>query len=545
MEKHFYVIVAIIIFIVIWQFSTFAKTARLLKIFKSIFCKDSEDYKLLSQIEIERIEKTTNDSELVELLEKAKLDTQRYFYNRTSTEGENILCFKREAAKRDLVNQYSNCKGFFSENHNPVYEEIQTSINAYLDKNKNGISDFSLMKDIVDRNCDAAEEEINTQIPIPLYLGLVGTMIGILVGIGYLWISGGLSDLLNANGNDLLNTESISSSSKGVEALLGGVALAMISSILGILLTTFGSIRAKNVKSKVEKNKHVFLSWLQKELLPSLKSDVSGALIEMSRNLQEFNSTFSSNTGDLGKSLSQINESYVLQTQLLNAVKQIADKDVSLQNIQLYTALKNSTEEIGTLAKYLNNTNQYLENVKALNEKLDHYENRTQFIEYASKFYAKHENWLTENIETANRAMKDSVEKYDKSVSEALRTIQENLEIQMRNFGEIIVKQQEKLGEKTKEIDRIVDELKNLSAIKDSISKFDSATKEQNRKIDSLTQSIEKLAQIKASGGVVQQKMSRITKIAIIIGCSIVSCAGLSYLIPQIINWISELIKLL
>ena len=34
-----------------------------------------------------------------------------------------------------------------------------------------------------------------------------------------------------------------------------------------------------------------------------------------------------------------------------------------------------------------------------LNIKLDEYENRTQFIENASKFYAKHENWLTENIE--------------------------------------------------------------------------------------------------------------------------------------------------
>ncbi len=532
---HYYIIIIIIAIIVIWQFVTFSKTVNLLNVFKSIFCNNKDEYNLLNKVKIESIESAT-DSELDDMLEKAGFDSQKYHYTRFSEESGEILYFRREAAKKDLQKKYENDTGFSAQNNNPIYQEIETSINSYLESNKSGISDFSLMKDIVDRNCDAAEEEINTQIPIPLYLGLVGTMVGILVGIGHLWISGGLSDLLNI--------DSSSSGMDGIEALLGGVALAMISSILGILLTTFGSLRAKNVKAEVEKRKHVFLSWIQKELLPSLKSDVSGALIEMSRNLQSFNSTFSTNTSDFGKALSQVNESYQLQTQLLNAVKQIADKEVSLQNIQLYNALKNSTEEIGTLAQYLNNTTQYLANVKVLNEKLDNYENRTQFIEHASKFYAKHENWLTENIEMANRSMRDSVEKYDKSVSETLGKIQENLEIQMRNFADILQKQQEKLGEKTKEIDKVIDELRNLSAIKDSISKFESATKEQNKKIDRLTESIEKLAQMKSSGGVVQQKMPRMMKIAIITGCSIMSLAGLSYLIIQIVNWISELIRL-
>ena len=59
-------------------------------------------------------------------------------------------------------------------------------MNNYLDNNKSAVSDFHLMKDIVDRNCDAKEEEIQTQIPVPLYLGLIGTMSGILIGVGFL-----------------------------------------------------------------------------------------------------------------------------------------------------------------------------------------------------------------------------------------------------------------------------------------------------------------------------------------------------------------------
>lgn len=49
------------------------------------------------------------------------------------------------------------------------------------------------MKDVVERYCDAEEEEINIQQPIPLYLGLMGTMVGIIVGIGFIAVSGGLS----------------------------------------------------------------------------------------------------------------------------------------------------------------------------------------------------------------------------------------------------------------------------------------------------------------------------------------------------------------
>ena len=146
---------------------------------------------------------------------------------------------------------------------NDILEVILSSLNNYLDNNKSAVSDFHLMKDIVDRNCDAKEEEIQTQIPVPLYLGLIGTMSGILIGVGFLVFGGGLNELLNSN---------TGSGTAGIEALLGGVALAMISSIIGILLTTVGSYINRNAKANVEKNKNTFLSWIQAELLPNILS---------------------------------------------------------------------------------------------------------------------------------------------------------------------------------------------------------------------------------------------------------------------------------
>ena len=129
-------------------------------------------------------------------------------------------------------------------------------------------------------------------------------MLGILIGIGFLVFSGGLKDLLNSgNGpgsisgglKDLLNSGN-GTGSKGIETLLGSVALAMISSITGISLTTLGSHKTKNVKSDVEKNKNTFLSWIQAELLPKISSDISSALVRMTKNLSNFNNIFAQNT---------------------------------------------------------------------------------------------------------------------------------------------------------------------------------------------------------------------------------------------------------
>lgn len=67
--------------------------------------------------------------------------------------------------------------------HGKVISCILNSINVYLERNKNAVTDFHLVKDITERNIDALEEDINLTISIPLYLGLIGTMLGIVIGL--------------------------------------------------------------------------------------------------------------------------------------------------------------------------------------------------------------------------------------------------------------------------------------------------------------------------------------------------------------------------
>lgn len=517
---HYAIIVVIVLLIVIIQTTVYVKTKLKLKVFKNIFAANNLAYKTKKDRETEQKQFifSASDSQLKQMLRINGMDIDKFIKIsvHTNEKGETISTqtFDSVQAKYALVQKISVTESISSDYENRILKEILQSINNYLSNNKGNISDFHLMKDIVDRNCDAVEEEINAQIPVPLYLGLMGTMIGILVGIGYLWISGDLNALLNSTPNlalslsdssEMLQGPTTSSGANGVEALLGGVALAMISSIWGILLTTFGSMRTKSAKARVERNKHIFLSWIQANLLPTLSNDTAQSIERMSNNLVEFNKTFSSNTKDLEKTLRQVNEATVLQKQLLEEVSKLNDKKLVVKNVELYTALQKSTGEVQRLCEFLNNSAEYLQAVKNLNEELDKGDKRAQAIENMLAFFEKE----TSQIEQRKLALSKAVGEVDDKLEEQLRKLGDHASENVNNFYKALGKQQDALQSKLNETQVLISEIRNLSSIKDSISKFEKATAAQNKKIDQLTQSIEKLAVAKATGATISEKAAR------------------------------------
>lgn len=446
-----------------------------------------------------------------------------------------------------------NYSNVISTSHkNSILSTILSAINDYLRSNKDSMSDFHLLKDIVERNCDAQEEDYQTQIPIPLYFGLGGTMLGILIGIGYFVLSGGLEALLGTNDDN---------SSAGIQALLGGVALAMIASFVGIVLTTIASYIAKNAKSITEDHKHVFLTWIQTTLLPNLSSDPSGALVKMSKNLRAFNDTFSKNTGELGLTLTKVNESYNRQQQLWETIQKIADKDIQQVNIELLSTLKGSIDEIGKLGDYLQGINKYQTKT-------------TDAVEKMQKFFSVG----IEQVDTINIGLKNALERFAENTQTYLGGLQESLDGQILKINNNALSQQGTLQnhfnslleslttalnseneeliehyknvsaqiksatneqevlfkQKVNETTILVDELKNLTSIKSGISNLEKATVDQNKKIDNLTKAIERLAEIKTTG-TVKTIIPGWVKISVFVGGGIVVVSCVYFLVINLL----------
>ena len=188
------------------------------------------------------------------------------------------------------------------------------TINNYLRKNKGGAADFHLMKDIVERHCDSIDEEINHKLPVPIYLGLMGTVMGIIIGLFSLNFQ---FDPETQSLNGQLFVESVS-------GLINGVKLAMICSLVGLAMTTIlSSWLYRGAKAKLEEQKNMLYDFIQTKLLPQMSKDAASTILALQANLEKFNSSFEENIEGFGGIMDDIHKSFDSQVKLQKELKKM------------------------------------------------------------------------------------------------------------------------------------------------------------------------------------------------------------------------------
>jgi len=448
MTLHYILVVLIIIVIIGAQLYIYKNTKNKISTYKSIFPASSSSYSVIN-MDIETTEDDSNSEyKGVVTVSQVQIDTQ-----------------------------------------NPTLIEIRNALNTYLQKNKGAASDFYLMKDVVERYCDADEEEISIQQPIPLYLGLMGTMVGIIIGIGFIAISGGLS-------NDALM--------ENITSLMTCVAIAMAASLIGILCTTLISWEAKNATTQVEANKNRFYSWLQTELLPVLSGNAVNALYLLQQNLMTFNQTFRTNIEGLDEALSKVADSSREQVELISLIKDIDIKRVAQANVSVLKELKDCTGEIAVFNKYLHNVSNYLEAVNGLNNNLNEHLSRTAAIEkmgaffereitqvtereqYINEVVAKVDNTLRKTFEQLQESTKENVTLLRNNSITEFNALQKHYAEQEEEFTKMLKKQQEEFISHFSETTEFMKEIRNIADIKTIMVQLLECTKNQTAIINDL-----------------------------------------------------------
>lgn len=377
---------------------------------------------------------------------------------------------------------------------NAVYKNIQDSINNYLGSLKGNVIDFNIIKDIVERNSDALESEIDSHVSMPINIGLMGTMVGIVFGVLSLVMSGDLEALITQDSSEV--------SIDGVISLLTGVGIAMLTSIMGILLTTIQSDRVKSAKSETEYEKNNFLSWIQVHLLPEMSSDFSAIVDKMSKILSSFNNTFLANTKDLDETLRIVKDTTENQKELLSIIDKLNINEFATINVKVYDRLKNCSDEIGSLANMLAMSSQYVATVDKLNTKLNDTDERVRMIESMAKFFMEEEEHFKGVYTTFSKVddtLKRIVEHFTESIKEQTDGLIIHTQSQNERYKRELDEQSNILKDNARELSEIFKELKQISEVKSAIIKFEDATKQQNRKIEELTNAIMKVIYIKTS----------------------------------------------
>ena len=120
------------------------------------------------------------------------------------------------------------------------FNDVIKSTNAYLCKNKGASADFNILQDICDRHLQKLDNEISNLINVPLYIGLAGTFLGIIIGLWGIDFSA-----TQTGGGTVISASSISQ-------LLNGVISAMVASLVGLGFTVWNT--ALNYKPAAYQN---------------------------------------------------------------------------------------------------------------------------------------------------------------------------------------------------------------------------------------------------------------------------------------------------
>ncbi len=354
---------------------------------------------------------------------------------------------------------------------NSTFRSILDSINTYLSHNKGSVIDFDLLKDSVDRHCDAIEDDINSQMPVPLYCGLAGTMAGVIIGLWSLLGTDSISALMGATTTANVG-EATAAAADGVNGLLTGVAWAMVSSICGIILTTVNSVGFKKRKLQEETGKNSFLAWMQATLLPELPQDTSQVIQQLVANLNRFNNSFSVNSRQLNDTLMRINESYRGQAEVLEKVNKLDIQKVSAANLVVLKELQNCTDKLELFNKYLDRVHEYTDTLQHFIDTFKGESERLHVLEEIRDFFARYKGEIAKDAADADVALREALKAMKNASAEGIGEMTATLTEQLKVYKSDSQQLTSLLVEQLKEMPRLARDLDDIADVPAQIDKL-------------------------------------------------------------------------
>jgi len=290
-----------------------------------------------------------------------------------------------------------------------IIQRIREDINLYLLNNYGAAVNFSIIKDIIDREVDIKDEEISNSIPTPLYLGLAATMIGIIFG---------LFAMPEANGQHF---------SEGIDALINGVKLAMFGSLSGLACTTIlSSFVYKNAKRKISHDKNAQISYLQAKLLPELVKAEDTGVSGLKASLDRFARVATDISKNVLTAANQTRENIILQQEVIDKVGNLDVLKISETNLELFNRLENNMIAFNKFSEYVSLMSQISENLKDFASRTRNVDNIVNQIDLSLQENNRLSRFLTshfEKIETAGLAALKAVDLSDSHFKEAIEKL--------------------------------------------------------------------------------------------------------------------------
>ncbi|GAB3300188.1 hypothetical protein [Hymenobacter tenuis] len=230
-----------------------------------------------------------------------------------------------------------------SEQASPEFAEILLDTNDYLRHNKGAAADFNILKDISERRSQVLDNEVQANVSTPLYLGLLGTFLGVILGLVGI-ARNGVSD------------------DNALTPFLTGVLIAMTGSFVGLLLTLLGNGLLREARARLDMLQNNYYTFLQARLLPILHSDMAGSLSNLKSVLDAFNQQFVGQVELFNPLMDKVTENIRVQSDFLERLDTIGYDKMAAANIAVFEKVRESAEMFAAFTGYQQKLNDMLAN---------------------------------------------------------------------------------------------------------------------------------------------------------------------------------------
>lgn len=376
---------------------------------------------------------------------------------------ENEL-YNTEDSNIVSVNLISPTKKF-----NSHFDKIQEALNVYLLRNRGAIADFNLIKDVVERNVDAEDDYITQTINAPLYLGLMGTMVGIIFGLGNLFF-------IQIKGGDIFES--------GISSFLISVCIAMIASCYGLGLTVYNStVSFKDARKKVEDNKNDFYTFTQTELMPLINQSVSSSVFKLGDVVSKFNLDFTQNLHKLDALFSKNYDALIAQSSILDTLESIDIAEFAKANVKILKELKSTVPELEHFNSYITSATSMLgaskdvsKDLRLLLDRVNNFsdvalkvDQRLEETQRIVKFIDSHFTILNDNTEI----FKQGVKRADDVMQRSMEQLKEHTQNQITSMQTMTIKEAGLLERSFEENRSYLSNLKYLEDLNESTKKIE------------------------------------------------------------------------
>ena len=477
----------------------------------------------------------------------------------TSKQRDIISLSEYEYEDDNSQNSILNVTQLSSSSKNPIHLRIKDSINNYLLHNFGATVNYSIIKDIIEREIETKNEEIAQYIPIPLYLGLSATIIGIIFGL--IAMPDFAPSVIEGDTAENIGMEAIG-------PLINGVKIAMFATLSGLLWTIILSsfIYSRGLK-KVSEEKNQQLNYLQEILLPELFKAEDAGVVGLKSSIDNFSRLSTDIVKELQIATVNSKENIISQQETLDRIEKLNVTKISKVNLELFDRLDKNMDSFLKFSEFLDRMEVISDNLRSfsmkansideiareINSNIKESRELTQFLTTHLQKIEKMGDGALYSVDMAEKGFKDAIEKLSETSEnniEQIGSISDQIEIKFNEIYENLFK---KLDEVTKlYIDELttvysdavprfesLDHLSHLEQINSHLEKASNGTvtsiPEINEKMNQLELANKRLAQMSALLNSVEKNTKNLK------GIKVTERSGLSKVLRDFMEWVKSL----